>query len=111
MRNGINGKKVNEEEALKHAVAVAKWNRDSGKGIYETNSRARREFINQTTQQIMKSRGLSNRWAENRIKELTAGGTNEEEAKKQVQRIMEDGETDAKRRVEEILADMESFEV
>ncbi len=47
MRQGMS-----DDAALHRAVAVAKWNRDAGKGIYEINSRARESFIKQTIDQI-----------------------------------------------------------
>lgn len=73
-------KGMNDDAALQRAVAMAKWNKDAGKGIYEVNSRARQSFIEQTMKQIQEN---------------------------------DDSITDneARSRVEQILKDMESFEL
>ena len=71
---------LNDDAALQRAVAMAKWNRDAGKGIYEINSRARQSFITQTVEQIKQSDPNVS-------------------------------ENEARNRVEQILEDMESFEL
>lgn len=69
---------MNDIDSLERAVSVAKWNRDSGMGVYEVNSHARETFIKGTAKQIMDNTGMS--------------------------------ENAARRRVEDILKDMEYFE-
>lgn len=66
---------MNDDAALQRAVSMAVWNRDSGKGIYEINSRARESFIKQTVEQIKQS------------------GVDEAEAKSRVQQILDDMES------------------
>ncbi len=78
LRNKYKSKGMSDDAALQRAVAMAKWNRDSGKGIYEINSRARDSFIKQTMEQI---------------RESDPDNYNEAEAKSRVQQILDDMES------------------
>lgn len=64
------GKKLSEDAALERAISMSIWNRDSGKGIYEPNSRARQVFRDQTIQQIINNSGVGQAEATKQVKQI-----------------------------------------
>ena len=63
-------KGMNDDAALQRAVAMAKWNKDAGKGIYEVNSRARQSFIEQTMKQIQEDSDIDDNEARSRVEQI-----------------------------------------
>lgn len=65
----VKEKGMDPTDALKRAVLIAQWNRDSGKGIYEKNSRAQQVWKDQTFKQFM-DRGMDEDTARNAVDDI-----------------------------------------
>lgn len=70
-RNSYINNGMSKWKATERAVQVAKWNRDSGKSIYETNSAAHNIFIRKTKEQIKNNNpGISDARVDEMVTEL-----------------------------------------